>query len=125
MIQNIGKLMLIVLLASGVDVAMAHGDAVPQHGGILQLVDDLEFELVAGTDTADLYIEDHDEPMPVENVTGQLTILNGTEKTKADLIPAGDNRLQASKVTIAAGARVIAIVKLPTGQSVAVRFQMP
>ena len=66
--------------------AHAHGDAKPQHGGILQVVNDLQFELVPPPkpgDAASLYVSDHGKPMDASKLSGKLTVLQGTQTSEA------------------------------------------
>ena len=49
----------LVICCLSVNSALAHGDAKPQHGGILQVANDLSFELVAQADGATIYLMDH------------------------------------------------------------------
>ena len=69
--------------------AHAHGDAKPQHGGILQVVNDLQFELVLlpkPGDAASLYVSDHGKPMDASKLSGKLTVLQGTQTSEAPLL---------------------------------------
>lgn len=103
----------------------AHGEPVAKRGGILQQVDDLAFELVVRDDKIDLYIYDGPKEVASEKMSGMLTIISGAERTRADLVPTGINRLRASGVTAASGSRVVAIVRLGDGKSLAVEFAVP
>ena len=109
----------------GVSLAFAHGEHVAQRGGILKVVEELDFELVVKADRIELYTLDDRVPVPSEQMSGTLTIVRSADKTKVALAPAGINRLRASDVTAASGSRVIAIVKLPDGKSLAVEFAVP
>lgn len=109
--------------------AWAHGDAKPQHGGIVQMVHDLQFELVppttAGGATA-LYVSDHGKPLDASRLSGKLTVLQGTQTGEAALKPAGALRLEAVGLTLAPKAKVVATVSgLPGGATTAsVRFSV-
>lgn len=103
----------------------AHGDPVPQRGGVLQVLDELDFELVVKADKIDLYTSDDNEPVPSEQMSGTLTIKDDAGTTKVTLEPAGINRLRATEITAASGSRVIAIVTMPDGKSLAVTFAIP
>jgi hypothetical protein len=118
------KLALIAAFAAAVLAfnAQAHGPSHAQHGGIVATASDLGFELVAKDGNVTLYIEDHDEPYATQGASGKLTVLNGTEKSEADLKPAGENKLQATGVKLAKGAKVVAAVTLPDKKVVTVRF---
>lgn len=103
----------------------AHGDPVAKRGGILQVIDKLDFELVVKDDKIDLYTYDDNHPVPSEKMSGTLTIMSNTDKSKVTLEPASINRLRANGVTAASGGRVVAIVTMPDGKSLAVQFAIP
>jgi hypothetical protein len=88
--------------------AMAHGTAKPQHGGIVQSASDLSFELVPQANGAAIYVIDHDDPADVSKMGGKLTVLNGAEKSEADIKPAGGNKLEATGIKVAKGSKVVA-----------------
>lgn len=104
--------------------ASAHGDAKSLHGGIVQVVSDLQFELVPQPDGAAIYIVDHGKPADTTGMAGKLTVLNGTEKTEAELRPAGANKLQAVNVKVAPGSKVVARVGGSEGKALTVRFSV-
>ena len=119
--NRIAALLGIVLAATGLEPALAHGGAEPKHGGTVQVANDLVFELVAQPAGAVLYIEDHGKPMPLAGVTGRLTVLKGSDKSEAELTPAGD-RLEAKGVKLASGAKVVAALRTANQKAVTVRF---
>lgn len=102
--------------------ALAHGDAKPQHGGIVRTASDLSFELVANGDGATIYVIDHGKPFDTSGVNGKLTVLSGTEKAEADLKPAGGNKLEAKGVKLGAGAKVVAALESANKKAITVRF---
>lgn len=102
--------------------ALAHGDAKPLYGGIVQVVSDMQYELVPQPDGALLYVVDHGEPADATRMSGKLTVLNGTRKSEAELKPAGGNKLQARDIQLGSGARVVASLRTPQGKAVTVRF---
>ncbi|MCP5915905.1 hypothetical protein NL317_28210, partial [Klebsiella pneumoniae] len=89
------------------NAAMAHGGAKPKHGGVVATASDLGFELVGTPAGAAIYIEDHGKPMAPTGMSGKLTVLNGAEKSEAELTVAGD-KLEAKGVKLAPGAKVVA-----------------
>ena len=99
----------------------AHGDGKPQHGGIVRTASDLSFELVGSADGAVIYVEDHGKPMAPTGLKGKLTVLNGAEKSEADLVVAGD-KLEAKGVKLAKGAKVVAALVTPAAKAITVRF---
>jgi hypothetical protein len=102
--------------------ALAHGGAKPQHGGVVQVANDIGFELVAEADGATLYLQDHGKPMASAGLAGKLTVLVGSQKVEAELKPAGDNKLRASGVRLSPGAKVVAVVNSASGKATTVRF---
>lgn len=116
-----GILTVALWLSAAPVAALAHGDIDAKHGGITKTQNDLGFELVPQPDGASIYIEDHGKPVPVAGMSGRLTVLNGSQKTEADLVPAGD-RLQAKKVKVAQGSKVVAAIRTAEGKAITVRF---
>jgi hypothetical protein len=102
--------------------AQAHGDAKPMHAGIVQMVNDLSFELVAQADGATIYLMDHGKPMASKGITGKLTVLQGSNKTEADIKEAGDNTLRVLGVKLGKGDKLVAALSNVSGKSMTVRF---
>ncbi|MDH4478872.1 MAG: hypothetical protein QE283_03250 [Rhodoferax sp.] len=102
--------------------AQAHGDAKPLHGGILQVANDLSFELVAQADGATIYLMDHGKPMASKGITGKLTVLQGSNKMEADIKEAGDNTLRVMGVKLGKGDKLVASLGNVGGKSMTVRF---
>ena len=101
--------------------AQAHGDAKPQHGGIVQKANDLSFELVADADGAMIYLMDHGKPMASKGITGKLTVLQGSNKIEADIKEAGDNTLRVMGVKLSKGDKLVAALGNVGGKSMTVR----
>jgi len=107
--------------ALGMPAALAHGSATPKHGGIVQTVGDLGFELVSTADGVALYVDDHGKLVAPAGIAGKLTVLNGTQKSEADLVAASD-RLEAKGIKLAPGAKVVAALTTAQKKAVTVRF---
>lgn len=101
--------------------AMAHGNATARHGGVVATASDLGFELVGTPDGAAIYVEDHGKPMAPTGMKGKLTVLNGAQKSEAELVVVGD-KLAAKGVTLAKGAKVVAALVTPAAKAITVRF---
>jgi hypothetical protein len=101
--------------------AMAHGGAKPKHGGVVAAASDLGFELVGTPTGAAIYVEDHGKAMPPTGMSGKLTVLNGAEKSEAELVAVGD-KLEAKGVKLAPGAKVVAALSTSTKEAITVRF---
>ena len=104
------------------NTALAHGVAKPLHGGIVQKVNDISFELVAQPDGATIYLMDHDKPMASKGITGKLTVLQGSNKIEADIKEAGDNTLRVLGVKLGKGDKLVAALSNVGGKSMTVRF---
>lgn len=119
------QLLISAVLASSVlamHPAMAHGSAAPRHGGIVQVANDVNFELVVEADGATIYLVDHDEDMPSKGISGKLTVLNGAQKTEVDIKAAEGNKLRATGVKIEKGAKIVAVLNNVEGRTATVRF---
>ena len=101
---------------------LAHGDAKPLHGGIVQLVNDLSFELVAQADGATIYLMDHDKPMASKGITGKLIVLKGSDKIESDIKESGENTLRVMGVNLGKGDKLVAALSNVNGKSMTVRF---
>ena len=112
----------LVICCLSVNSALAHGDAKPQHGGILQVANDLSFELVAQADGATIYLMDHGKPMASKGITGKLTVLQGSNKIEVDIKEAGDNTLRVLGVKLGKGDKLVAALSNVGGKSMTVRF---
>lgn len=120
----IKKLFTVVVLGLSVlsfNAAFAHGGAKAKHGGVVAVASDLGFELVSTASGAVIYVEDHGKPMVLKGMTGKLTVLNGAEKSEAELAVAGD-KLEAKGVKLAAGVKVVAALTTAAKKAITVRF---
>jgi hypothetical protein len=109
------------LSALSFSAAFAHGGGQAKHGGVVATASDLSFELVGGPDGALVYVEDHGKPIAPTGLKGKLTVLNGAEKTEADLVVAGD-KLEAKGIKLGKGAKVVAALTTSAAKAITVRF---
>lgn len=121
MLKKLLTIAVLGLSVLGFQAVHAHGGAKPKHGGTVQTVSDLAFELVALPDGAALYVEDHGKPTVPTGMKGKLTVLNGAEKSEAELTMAGD-KLEAKGIKLAPGAKVVAALVTPNAKAITVRF---
>jgi hypothetical protein len=117
----------LILLAAGaaalsINTATAHGPDGPKYGGTVATAGDLGFELATQGDAAVLYVEDHGKPKSTEGMSGKLTVLNGADKSEANLTAAGANKLEAKGVKVTPGAKAVAALTLPNKKALTVRF---
>ena len=98
-------------------------DAKPQHGGVVSVIKDINYELVAKADSLTLYVNDHDQPVDTRNASATVTLLSASDKTESNLLPAGGNQLRAQGAfKIQAGTKAVAIVKFGDKPGQSVRF---
>jgi hypothetical protein len=120
----IGKFSSVIAMAASAlafNGALAHTDK-PKYGGVVQEASDLSFELVSERDVATIYVEDHGKPFSTSGMTGKLTVLNGTQKSEAELKPAGENKLEAQGVKLGKGSKAVASVTMPKKKTISLRF---
>jgi len=96
----------------------------PQYGGIVSVVNDINYELVTKASTLTLYITDHDQPIDTKHASATMTLLSASDKiVEAKLIPAGGNKLQAKGAfKIQPGTNAAALVQFGQQSSQVVRF---
>jgi len=121
MMKKLLTMVVLGLWALSFNAAFAHESAVAKHGGVLATGGDLHFELVARDGNAVIYIDDHGKPMALTGMKGKLTVLNGAEKSEAELVVSGD-KLEAKGVRLGKGAKVVAALTTPTAKAITVRF---
>jgi hypothetical protein len=121
MMKKLVAMAVLGLSALSLNVALAHGGAQAKHGGVVVTASDLSFELAAQDGNAVIYVEDHGKPMAPTGLKGKLTVLNGAEKSEADLVVSGD-KLEAKGVKLASGAKAVAVLMTPAAKAITVRF---
>ena len=121
MTKNVFAALVLGLSAVSFNAALAHGGAAPKHGGVIATASDLSFELVARDGGAVIYVEDHGKPMVPTGLKGKLTVLQGDQKSEAELVPAGD-KLEAKGIKLASGAKAVASLTTAAAKAITVRF---
>jgi hypothetical protein len=92
-------------------------DHKPKHGGMLAEGKAFDAELVAKPDLLTIYVNDHGKPMMTKGMKAKVTLLSGSEKSEAELQPAGDNKLEAKgKFAVAKGTKFVAVLT-PEGKT--------
>lgn len=79
-----------------------------KNGGIVVESKVGDLEIVAKPDLLQIFISDHGKPMQLDGAKAKVTLLNGAEKSEAELMPAG-NKLEAKgSFKVAKGTKGIA-----------------
>lgn len=108
----------LAMLASSVH---SHGAPKAQHGGVVATANDLTFELVPQGERTSLYVFDHGKALDAKAYSGKLTVLTGTQRSEAELTPAGANRLDAA-IPVNKGAKAVATLTVNGKTPMTVRF---
>ena len=113
----------LALAATGAAFAAEdHGhETKPLQGGVVVMVKDIEYELVAKPDTLQLHLRDHGKPVDVSKASAKLTLLAGSDKQEVELKPAGDKLEAKGSFKVVANTKVVANVSL-AGKSSSARF---
>jgi hypothetical protein len=102
--------------------AFAHGEK-PKHGGVIQEVNNKQYELLATPTQITIYVEDHGKKVDTKGATAKVTFLNGTEKSEAMLAPAGENQLVATGTfNVKSGTKAVAVVTLADKAATSIRY---
>lgn len=115
--KNVLIVLAAVLMASALQPALAHNGTKPEHGGVVQIVGDMSFELVTGGDGVELYVEDDGDEVNSAEFAAKLTIVEGASKSEVSLTPGTGNKFEAKGVKIVKGAKVAVLLTLKDKQS--------
>jgi hypothetical protein len=126
--MKFNKLLLVSCFALSGAAALAAGDHGhghdPKFGGVVVETKAGDFEIVAKPDTLQIYISDHGKPMKLDGAKARVTLLNGTEKSEAELMPVGDKLEAKGAFKVAKGTKGIAVVTLAGKPPASARFQV-
>ena len=112
------------VLAFSAFSAIAGGDHKPKHGGVVVETKAGDMEIVAKPDTIYIYFTDHGKPVKLEGAKAKVTLLNGAEKSEADLATAGDKLEAKGAFKVAKGTKGIAVLTLAGKPPVTARFDI-
>lgn len=93
----------------------------PLHGGIVTEVKDMDFELVAKSDSIELYLRDHGKPVDISKASAKVTLLSGTQTQEVNLQADGDKLAAKGSFGISPGTKVVAQVNY-AGKATNARF---
>ena len=94
----------------------------PLHGGIVTEVRDMDYELVARTDSIQVYLRDHGKAVDVSQATAKVTLLSGSEKQDVELKAAGDKMEAKGVFKLTPGTKALVLISLPGGKTASARF---
>jgi hypothetical protein len=96
-------------------------DHKPLHGGKVFEAKEFDVELVAKSDSIELYVRDHGKPISLGGGVANLSILNGAEKKDFELKPEANKFKISGSFDMRKGTRVVAIIRL-SGKVVTARY---
>ena len=123
-IFNIQAALLAVSIAFSVMPALAGGNHTPRHGGVVVETKTGDMEIVAKPDSIQIYFTDHGKSVKLDGAKAKVTLLNGTEKSKADLVTAGDKLEAKGTFKVSKGTKGIAVLMLAGKPPVTARFDI-
>jgi hypothetical protein len=107
------------------DKAEAHPhEAKAQHGGVVSVMKDTNYELVTRAGEVLLYVSDHDKPADLTGATAKLTLLSGSKKAELTLMPGKDALQAKSDFAVVAGTKAMAQVSVKGQPAQTVRFSI-
>jgi len=118
-------LMLAAIALAASATAYADGEHKPKYGGVVTVVKDVQYELVAKADSVALFVEDHGKKVDTKGATGRLTLLTGGDRTEVPLVPMGENGLGAKGAfTVPAGTKAVATITFAGKPAINARFEL-
>lgn len=104
--------------------AHAH-ESKAMHGGVVAVVKDMNYELVAKPTSLELYITDHGKPVDAKDAAATVTLLSAAGKEEVKLAPVGANKLGVTgNFKTGAGTKALAAITMPGQSPVNVRFTL-
>jgi hypothetical protein len=110
-------LLVSAILSLTFSAAQAHNGTQPEHGGVVQIVGDMSFELVTRPDGVELYVEDDGDEVNSAELAAKLTIVDAGARSEVQMTPAAGNRFEAKGVQVGKGAKVGVLLTLKDKQS--------
>lgn len=114
-----------LLLSTSAIAGKDKHDVTPMYGGVVTEVKDINYELVAKTDSITLYVTDHGKAVDTKNSTATMTLLSASDKTDIALMPSGENKLEAKGAfKIAPGTKAVVKIALDGKPAQSVKFKL-
>ena len=83
-----------------------------------------DLEIVAKPESIQIHISDHGKAVKLEGAKAKVTLLNGVEKSEADLVTVGDKLEAKGAYKVAKGTKGIAVVTLAGKPPITARFDI-
>jgi len=96
----------------------------PRFGGVVVGSKVGDLEIVAKPESIHIYVSDHGKAVKLDGAKAKVTLLNGAEKSEADLVLVGDKLEAKGAYKVGKGTKGIAIVTLAGKPPVTARFNI-
>lgn len=93
-------------------------------GGVVSVVKDVNYELVAKPDGLTLYVSDHGKAADLKGAAAKVMLLSASDKSETLLAPAGDKFEAKGSFKVGAGTKAVATVTLPGKSAATVKFTL-
>lgn len=114
-----------LIAVSSMSTAIAgKDDHTPKFGGVVVDTKVGDLEIIAKPDSIQIHISDHGKAVKLDGAKAKVTLLNGTEKSEADLLVAGDKLEAKGAFKVTKGTKGIAVVTLTGKTPVTARFDI-
>ena len=124
-IFNLRSALLALLMAvCSISANAGKGDHKPRFGGVVVQSKVGDLEIVAKPESIHIYISDHGKAVKLDGAKAKVTLLNGAEKSEADLVLVGDKLEAKGAYKVAKGTKGVAIVTLAGKSPVTARFDI-
>lgn len=124
--MKLKTLTLCAALALAAPAALAAGnhDHTAKHGGVVVDTKTADFEIVAKPDVLQIYVSDHGKPIKLDGAKAKVTLLNGADKSEAELSPAGDKLEAKGAFKVTKGTKGVAVITLAGKPATTARFEI-
>jgi hypothetical protein len=124
-IFNIRSALLASLMAvCSISATAGKDDHTPKFGGVVVESKVGDLEIVAKPESIQIHISDHGKAVKLDGAKAKVTLLNGVEKTEADLVTVGDKLEAKGAYKVAKGTKGIAVVTLAGKPPITARFDI-
>ncbi len=124
-ICNLRSALLASLIAvASMSATAGKDDHKPRLGGVVVETKVGDLEIVAKPDSIQIHISDHGKVVKLDGAKAKVTLLNGTEKSEADLLLAGDKLEAKGAFKVVKGTKGIAVLTLAGKAPVTARFDV-
>ena len=109
---------------AGPAIAAGEHDHAAKNGGIVVETKAGDLEIVAKPDLLQIFISDHGKPVSLDGAKAKVTLLNGAEKSEAELMPSGNKMEAKGSFKVAKGTKGIAVLTLAGKSPATARFEV-